>query len=119
MFKINKHIYHIIEIEKGSKLPELTADLKESLKAIGNFPAFQYLMLRFRNQKAGMETALREGMNLSESQLRYLQAGIYWSGQIERDIKSLTQPALPQPTPATNVEAAAFEQARQSLNLVG
>ena len=75
-----EHHYHVIEFDKTTKLPELTGDLRESLKTLAIQPAFQYLMQRFRIKKAAMETTLREGFKLDEQQLRYCQAGIYWAG---------------------------------------
>jgi hypothetical protein len=112
------HHYHIIEIEKGAKLPELTGDLKESLKALVNHPGFQYLLMRFRHQKAAITTALQEGMRLSETELRFLQAGTYWTSYLERDIHALTQ-SRPQATPAVDHEAQEFAKIQQNLDLVG
>jgi hypothetical protein len=65
-----------------------------------------------------METTLREGFKLDEQQLRYCQAGIYWAGEIERDIKLLTQE---QPTrrPASVDELEAFKQVSKAITLVG
>jgi hypothetical protein len=112
------HIYHVIQLDTNTKLPELTGDLRESLKTLALQPSFQYLMQRFRIKKAAMETTLREGFKLDEQQLRYCQAGIYWSGEIERDIKLLTQ-EQPQTRSASVDEMAAFNQVRKAITLVG
>lgn len=117
MFK-DIHHYHVIELEKGSKLPELNGDLKESIKALVAHPGFNYLLQRLRFQKSAMETTLREGLNLTEIQLRYLQAGIYWASQLERDISTLTQ-TRPQAQPAPDNAAGEFERVRQNVELVG
>lgn len=113
-----EHHYHIVEFDKNTKLPELTGDLRESLKTLSLQPAFQYLMQRFRIKKAAMETTLREGFKLDEQQLRYCQAGIYWSGEIERDIQLLTQ-EQPQRRPAKTDELEEFRKISRSINLVG
>jgi hypothetical protein len=113
-----EHHYHVIEFDKTTKLPELTGDLRESLKTLAIQPAFQYLMQRFRIKKAAMETTLREGFKLDEQQLRYCQAGIYWAGEVERDIKTLTQ-EQPQTRPASVDELAAFKQVAKAITLVG
>lgn len=113
-----EHIYHVVEFEKNTKLPELTGDLRESLKTLAMLPAFQYIMQRFRIKKAAMESTLREGFKLDEQQLRYCQAGIYWAGEIERDIKTLTQDT-PQARPATNDELAEFRKISRAITLVG
>lgn len=112
------HHDHIHDVPEGAKLPEITGDLRESIKALINHPGFNYLLQRFRFQKAAMETSLREGMNLTEIQLRYLQAGIYWASQFERDIATLTQ-SRPATRPAVDHEAEEFAKVRQSLEMIG
>lgn len=113
-----EHIYHVVEFDKQTKLPELTGDLRESLKTLALQPAFQYLMQRFRVKKAAMESTLREGFKLDEQQLRYCQAGIYWAGEIERDIKLLTQ-EQPQRRPAQVDELEEFRKVARSISLIG
>jgi hypothetical protein len=111
-------IYHVVEYDKTTKLPELTGDLRESLKTLAMLPAFQYLMQRFRVKKAAMESTLREGFKLDEIQLRYCQAGIFWAGEIERDIQTLTQDR-PQSRPAVHDEMEEFRKVARSITLVG
>lgn len=113
-----EHHYHVVEFDRNTKLPELTGDLRESLKSLALQPSFQYLMQRFRVKKAAMEATLREGFKLDEQQLRYCQAGIYWAGEIERDIQILTQE---QPTrrPAKVDELEEFKKIAKSISLVG
>ena len=111
-------IYHVVEIDKSTKLPELTGDLRESLRTLALLPAFQYLLQRFRVKKAAMESTLREGFKLDEQQLRYCQAGIYWAGEIERDIKLLTQDVT-QSRPAQVDELEEFRKISKAINLVG
>jgi hypothetical protein len=113
-----EHIYHVVELDKLTKLPELTGDLRETLKTLATNPAFQYLMQRFRVKKAAMETTLREGFKLDEQQLRYCQAGIYWSGELERDIQILTQ-EQPQRRPAHVDELEEFKKISRAITLVG
>lgn len=109
--------YQILEVEKGSKLPELTADLKESLRALQHVPAFQYLIMKLRYDKAAVEKSLRDGLFLPEAQLRGLQAGCYWLEYLEREINSLTKGTTP-PRPSTPTEAQEFEAIRQQIELI-
>lgn len=113
-----EHIYHVVEYDKNTKLPELTGDLREALKSLAMQPAFNYIMQRFRIKKAAMEATLREGFKLDEQQLRYCQAGIFWSGELERDIQTLTQ-AQPQRRPAETDELAEFKRISRAIDLVG
>jgi hypothetical protein len=113
-----EHHYHIVEIDKSAKLPEPNDDLRNGLKALAVNPYFQYLMQRFRFKKAAMQTTLNEGFKLDEQTLRYCQAGLFWSGEIERDIKILTQ-EQPTTRPASVDELAAFKQVAKAITLVG
>ena len=112
------HHYHVVELDKSTKLPELTGDLRSALQTLALQPAFQYLMQRFRVKKAAMEGTLREGFKLDETQLRYCQAGIYWAGEIERDIKLLTQ-EQPTTRPASVDELESFRRVSKAITLVG
>jgi hypothetical protein len=116
--KETTNIYHVVELDRDSRLPEITADLRESLKALALNPAFNYLLQRFRVKKSAMEATLREGFKLDEQQLRYCQAGIFWAGEIERDLKSLTQTAT-QSRPATRDELSEFKKIASAIQLVG
>lgn len=118
MFKRDIHHYHVIELEKTAALPELTNDLKESLKALRHMPAFQYLLHRLRVKKAAVQNALNEGFQREDRELRYLQAGLFWLGDIDRDIRVLTQDAS-QPRPAAVDELAEFKRVAQSISLIG
>lgn len=115
--EVIKHIEHVHDLPANTKLPDITGDLRESLKALGSHPAFNYLLQRFRYERSAMQTALNEGMNLSEIQLRYLQAGIYWASKFERDLANLTQ-SKPPTRPATDSEADEFTKVRQALTLL-
>jgi hypothetical protein len=117
LFK-REHVYHVVEIDREQKLPELNEDLRNGLKALSANPYFQYLLRRFRFKKIAMQTTLNEGFNLEDKQLRYCQAGIYWSGEIERDIQLLTQ-EQPQRRPAKVDELEEFKRINRAISLVG
>lgn len=117
IFSKDVHHYHVVEIDKETKLPELTGDLRESLKALKLMPAFQYIMLRLRVKKAACQTALNEGFELDEKKLRYLQAGVFWAGDIERDIRILTQDQTTS-RPPSNDELENFKKIQASLTLI-
>lgn len=118
LFKEETHHYHVVEFDRTTRLPELTGDLRESLKTLAMLPAFQYILQRFRVKKAAMESTLKEGFNLPDQQLRYCQAGIFWAGEFERDIHQLTQ-AASQTRPATADELAEFKKMASAIKLVG
>lgn len=117
--EVTHDIYHVVEVPVGTKLPELTGDLKETLRALQFNPAFNYLIQRLRLQRSGVQNALQDGMNLTEVQLRYLQAAMYWLGYLEKDIASLTQVSASIPRPALDNEAELFAKVQQNLDLVG
>jgi len=109
----------LVEVEKGGKLPELTADLKESLKALQYNTGHNYLLQRLKYHKALLQKNLNEGLQLDEVQLRYLQAGLYWVGWLENEIKTLTQAPSSTPRPAAPIEQEEFERLQAHLELVG
>lgn len=109
----------LVEVEKGGRLPELTAEMKESLKSLQYHSGHNYLMQRLRYHKALLQKNLNEGLQLDEVQLRYLQAGLYWVGWLESEIKTLTQTPSSKPQPATPVEQEEFERLQAHLELVG
>jgi hypothetical protein len=111
-------IVHVVEVEKGTRLPELTGDLKESLKALQHSPAWNYMVARLRHQGAALNNTLKEGLQLTETQLRFLQAGLYWISFIEKDFAKLTQ-TVPQARPATDPEADQFRNIQQNVELIG
>lgn len=117
--KVVETKYQIVEVEKSLPLQEVGPELKESLKALQFHPAFQYLVNRLALKKAALATALHEGLDLSETQLRYLQAGIFWMGHLDREIKVLTQSPQASPRPASNYETEEFQKFQASLELVG
>lgn len=109
---------HIVELEKGNRLPELTGDLKESLRTLDYHPGFQYLLQRLKVAKAGILSQLQEGLGLTEVQLRYLQAGLYWCNWLGEEQISLTA-KRPTPVPSNQDEENTFRAIRESLQLVG
>lgn len=113
-----KVITQVVELPASTKLPELTGDLRETLKALQFNPAFVYLVQRLRFQKAGVETALREGIQLNETQLRFLQAGMFWLAFLEKEIASLTHTSGNTPRPATPDELELFAKIQENMSLV-
>lgn len=107
----------IIEIEKDSKLPEMNGDLRESIRTLEYHPGYNYLIQRLRHAKSVMNAQLREGMELTETQLRYLQAGIFWAGWLENEQLSLTKKVTQRPQSLG--EAEEFEKLQGSLDLIG
>jgi hypothetical protein len=114
-----KTVYKVVEIPAGTRLPDLSGDMREGLAALQHNPYFQYLIQKFRLEKAGVQTALNQGFELSENQLRYLQAGVFWLGHLESEIARLTKGGTTTPTEAEPDVAAEFERVKQSLDLIG
>jgi|SRR5579859_682500 len=114
------HHHHIVEVDKPhGPLPEMTNDLKESLKTLANQPAFQYLLQRLKLERAELQRQLEKGFQLNEQQLHFLQAGVYYTGWLEGQLAKLTfTPRAAQREPSLD-EAALFEQHQASLEVIG
>lgn len=110
--------YIFIELDKAVKLPELTPDLKETIKTLQYHPGFVYLTQKLRIQRGLIERYLQEGFELDEKQLRYLQAGVFWLAYLDRELKTATH--VPAPTrPADDSEAELFQQIQSNMDLIG
>jgi len=114
----NKPTILVLELDQFTKLPELTGDLRESLKTLEYHPGFQYLLQRLQVDEASLVAQFKEGLGMSEIQLRYLQAGIYWTGWLKNELKSLTTKRSNARTPTFN-EIEEFNKINQNLQLVG
>ena len=112
-----KTIHTLTEVEKGTKLPELNADLKESLKTLPLHPAFNYLTQKMRLQASALAKALHEGADLEERQMRYLQAGIFWLTYLDSEIRRLTHTTMPS-RQASLSEAEEFDRVHKQMDLI-
>lgn len=111
--------YVTVEVEAHSKLPELTSELRETFKTLTYNPAFQYLLVRLRLQKAAVQHQLAEGYTLDEREIRYLQAGVYWLNHLEAEVGRLTSVPTKLKTPATPDISDEFARVQASLDLIG
>jgi len=109
--------YSVIELEKGTKLPDLTGDLKEALKALPALPAFNYILMRLRMEKAVLEAYYKSSIEITDQQLRFTQIGLYWLGYIEALLKTLTK-IVEKPRPANDDENKLFAQMQEAITLV-
>jgi hypothetical protein len=95
------------------RLPELTADIKESVASLQHHPGFVYLLAKLSVQRKYYESQLHTGRHVGDD-VAHLQAAIYWANWLERTCHGM------QPIHEANPsEFEAFESARQSLELVG
>ena len=111
--------YLVVELEKATKLPELTGDLKESLKTLVFHPGFVYLQQKLRYERALLQKYLSEGYQLDEKALRHLQAGVHYLGYLESEIKRLTAQTGAAARESFAAEAEAFDKIRASVDLIG
>jgi len=116
MFTRVKHIK--VEVDKGTQLPPLSNDLKESLRTLSHNPAFQYLITRLKLERAGLKHQLENGFTLNETQLKFLQAGIHYSGWLEDTISRLTHTPRPAVHEATADEQELFNQHLAALEVI-
>lgn len=109
----------ILEVEKGTKLEPVTSELRESLTTLQYQPAFQYLINKMRVQKAQVQKYLNEGFEVSEKELRYAQAGIFWLKWIEDEVNRLTKAPVNQARPAMDQELEEFNKIAANLDVIG
>ena len=107
----------IIEVEQPRHID--LADSIESLEALSHHPGFTALMARLRLSRAQLQSRLATNLGATLDEVRFLQAGIYWSGWLETQIKSLVYKTKPKVSTPSEQEQAIFEEIHQSLELVG
>lgn len=118
MFKEERKIV-VIEVDKGQRLPAMTAETKDGLRALSHNPYFQYIMTKLHLEKSLVQKALNEGFQLSEKELRYLQAGVYWLSHIESEVSRLTQTTTSPSAPAEPDVIEEFNRVNSALDLIG
>lgn len=109
----------VIELERTAELPQLTAELKDSLRTLQVHPGFHYLLQRFRMEKASLQHALHSGFNLTERELHHLQAGIHFAGWFDSELNRLTQIPRKAEREISLDERKLFDEVRSSLELIG
>lgn len=114
-----KTVYRLLEVEKAAALPPLTPELKDSLRTLQFHPGFQYMTSRLHFQRAELKRYLEEGFKLSEPELRHVQAGAFWAGWLERELRSLTFTPQVSPVEVSPDDADLFRQMQDNLELVG
>lgn len=82
----NKTKFYVVEVEQATKLPELTQELRESIKTLEFHPGFRYLTAKLRYERAMLEKYLHEGFTLAEGQMHHLQGGIHYLKYLESEI---------------------------------
>lgn len=116
---VNSIEYKVVEIERETKLPPVTADLRESLKTLQYHPGFQYLIHKMKYEKAALAKYLHEGFNLTEKELHHLQAGIHYIGWIEAELGRLAAAPVSVVRSAAQEEREVFDRMRSSIELIG
>lgn len=111
---LNKSETKFIFVESETpRLSEITPDVKEAISSLKHHPGFTYLLNKLAIQRKYYESQLHTGRHVGDD-VAHLQAAIYWANWLQRTCDGL------QPTYEANPsEIEAFEQARQSLELVG
>src|SRR4029077_21207095 len=82
----NDHIV-VVEVEKPSPVPSLTAESKGAILSLKGHPGISYLLARLHLQCSYLETALRNNRHNDLCEVSALQAGIFWSSWLQRQLE--------------------------------
>ena len=110
--------YRVLEVEGAVKLPELTPELKDSLRVLQSHSGFQYMLTRLKLEQANLKKYLHEGFQLSEQEMHHLQAGIHYTGWLEREIARLTSVPRKVESAISSEDHKLFEEVRSSLDII-
>ena len=107
--------YRTVEVEKPAPITGNTEDHVLAVKQLEHNPGFQYLMRKFRLQKAALQAHLLRDPHKGMMQVIRLQEGIRWAGWFEDQLARALAWKKPQ---AENPQAdlqAEFERIHREL----
>lgn len=107
----------IVEVEVPK--PVALENLTESLASLAHHPGFSALVGRLRLVRAQMQTRLSGNLAATLDEVRFLQAGIHWSGWLEQQINTQVYKTKLSSVDPSKEELAAFKEIHSSLELVG
>lgn len=109
--------YKFIEVEPGH--PQNLEGLEESIQALAVHPGFNALSNRLRLNRSQLQSRLQSTLGATLDEVRFLQAGIYWSGWLEAQIKQLVYKARPVISEPNAEELAIMKEIHESLEVIG
>jgi hypothetical protein len=115
--EVSKPVF--IELKDPRRPEAMSHEMKEMLKTLQLNPAFQYLLNRFQVAKAAARAKLDTDFSLTEQQMHFLQAGIYWAGFIENDLAHLTAEPRRVEHKASQEDLEMFRDIEASIEMVG
>lgn len=110
--------YRTLELSKPVHLAPVTPELKDSLRALQLHPGFQYLMSRLSLEQANVKKFLEEGFKATETELRFLQAGVYYTGWLQREIERLTSVPRPAAQALEIDDQQLFEEINSQMEVI-
>lgn len=111
--------YKVLEVPTGTKLPDLSPEMKETVKSLQYHPGFQHLVAKLRFHKSQLQHQLNEGFELPDVSLRYLQAGIFWLAFLEDEVARTTSAPPAISRSPSRQEELEFEKFSSNLETVG
>lgn len=113
---VNK--YKVVEVRPNDKLPELGQELRESILTLPYHPGFDYIIKKFRMQRALLEHKLKNERFSSISDVEFLQSGIYWLDWLDNQIRFLTKIPAPPPRDINEAEKEVFDALAANIHEV-
>lgn len=112
--------YQVVEVDKPRELAHTDLETRKSVASLALHPGFRYLLAKLKTQKKFLEGQLISTPHTSIRDVHQLQAGIFWCGWLDSQLKyetALSEPKLP--VSATQEELDAFAQVNAQLEIVG
>lgn len=108
----------VVEVPLLDRPEPITPELRESLTTLKFHPGFNYIMKRYRFQRAVLEAKLKTERHETLRDAEVLQVGISWMNWIEQQINVEIQKTAPVPAQPTNYEQVLFDQSRAALHVI-
>jgi hypothetical protein len=108
----------VIEVPVASRVDAPSTEIRQALALLPFRPEFDYLMRKFRFQKAVIQSQLNSQSHKTLDDANKLQALIAALSWLETQVKFETQQQEAKKTPTTPYEVELFNQIRDSINVL-
>lgn len=108
----------VLEVERATRVPELTEDMAKSIGTLQSHPGFQYLLAKLKFHRSVLKEQLAGNRQETMADVIMLQSGVAWSGWLQGQLDAAMGFKPSAPAPAGQSELAIFEEAQRQLEVL-
>ena len=108
----------VVEVEKGSRVPEMTPEVARSIGTLQGHPGFQYLLAKLKFHRAVLQSQHNTVRHKTVADGVVFQAGLAWSGWLQHELEQAIAFQSAPPTAPNRTEQTLFEEAQRQLEVL-